>query len=167
MPHITKVEDKVIAIEHPFRNAKDAAYTPPTDRNIGTPAPQANKKSEPAYKQQPTIYTTDVYSRTMETPVMVTQQELLSLSPEVQAQIWEVITTQCIAAQGNQDQPSEAVNFLWVEDSDNEDKPEIPTMPTFATPNIQHRVPPEGVIIIPEPMSSCYPQELHRTQTDL
>ena len=33
MPHITTVEDKVITIKHPFRNAKDAAYTPPTNRN--------------------------------------------------------------------------------------------------------------------------------------
>ena len=90
-PHITTVEDEVITVEHPFRNAKDAAYTPPTDRNIGAPAPQANKKSEPAYKQQPVIYkasiTTDVYSRTMDTLITVTQRELLSLSPEVQAQI--------------------------------------------------------------------------------
>ena len=49
---------------------------------------------------------------------MVTQQELLSLSPQVQAQIQEAITTRHIAAQGNQGQPSEAVNFLRVEDSD-------------------------------------------------
>ena len=150
------VEDEVITIEHPFRNAKDAAYTPPTDRNIGAPAPQANKKSEPAYKQQSMIYkasiTTDVYSRTMDMPITVTQQELLSLSPEVQAQIREAITTRCIAAQGNQEQPSEAVNFLRVEDSEDEDEPERPTIPTFTIPNIQHRVPPEGVIIIPDPI---------------
>ena len=105
------------------------------------PDAQANKKSEPAYKQQPMIYkasiATDVYSRTMDMLITVTQQELLSLSPEVQAQIWEAITTWCIAAQGNQDQPSEAVNFLWVEDSDDEDEPEILTMLTFAIPNIQ------------------------------
>ena len=111
------VEAEVIAIEHPFRNTKDAAYTPPTNGNIGAPAPQANKKSEPAYKQQqPIIYkaliTTDVYSRTMDTPTMVTQQELLSLSPDVRAQIREAITTRRIVAQGNQEQPSEAVNFL-------------------------------------------------------
>ena len=131
MPHITMVEDEVITIEHPFRNAKDTAYTPPTGRNIGAPAPQANKNSEPAYKQQPTIYkvsiATDVYSRIMDRLIMVTQWELLSLSPEVRAQIQEAITTRRITAQGNQEQPSEAVNFLQVEDSDNEDEPEIPT----------------------------------------
>ena len=74
MPNVTTVEDEVIAIEHSLRNAKDTAYTPPTNRNIGVPAPQANKKSELAYKQQPTIYktsiTTDVYSRTMDTPTL-------------------------------------------------------------------------------------------------
>ena len=122
MPHVTTVENEVITIEHPFKNAKDAAYTPPTDRNIGVPAPQVNKKSEPAYKQQPVIYkasiATDVYSRTMDMPIMVTQWELLSLSPEVRTQIREAITTRCITAQGNKEQPSEAVNFLRVEDSD-------------------------------------------------
>ena len=174
MPHITTVEDEVITIEHPFRNAKDAAYTPPTNRNIGVPAPQATKKLEPAYKQQPAIYkasiTTDVYSRTMGTPITVTQQELLSLSPEVWAQIREAITTRHIAVQGNQEQPSEAVNFFWVEDSDDEDEPEIPTILTFAIPNIQHHVPPEGMIIIPDPIETyvkSLPQEPHQTQTDL
>ena len=53
--------------------------------------PQANKKLEPAYKQQPAIYkvliATNVYSRTMDTLITVTQWELLSLSPEVRAQI--------------------------------------------------------------------------------
>ena len=158
-PHITTVEAKVIVIEHPFRNAKDTAYTPPTDGNIGAPAPQANKKSEPAYKQQqPAIYkasiTTDVYSRTMDTLITVTQQELLSLSPDVRAQIREAITTRRIVAQGNQEQPSEAVNFLWVEDSDDKHEPEIPMILTFAIPNIQHHVPLEGVIIIPDPIET-------------
>ena len=87
MLHVTMVEDKVITIEHPFRNAKDIAYTPPTNRNVGVSAPQANKKSEPAYKQQPVIYkvliATNTYSRTIDMPITVTQQELLSLSPEV------------------------------------------------------------------------------------
>ena len=114
LSHVTMVEDEVITIEHPFMNAKDTAYTPPTDRNIGVPAPQTNKKSEPAYKQQSTIYkvsiATDVYSRTMDMPITVTQQELLSLSPEVRAQIREAITTHHIAVQGNQEQTSEARN---------------------------------------------------------
>ena len=90
----------------------------------------------------------------MDTLIMVTQQELLSLSPEVRAQIQEAITTQRITAQGNQEQPSEAVKFLQVEDSDDEDEPEIPTILTFAIPNIQHRIPPEGAIIIPDPIET-------------
>ena len=90
----------------------------------------------------------------MDMPITVTQRELLSLSPEVRAQIREAITTRWIAAQGNQEQPSEAVNFLWIEDSDDEDEPEIPMILTFAIPNIQHRVPPEGTIIIPDPIET-------------
>ena len=74
----------------------------------------------------------------MDTPITVTQQELQSLSPEVRAQIREAITTRCIAVQENPEQTSEAVNFLQVEDSDDEDELELPTIPTFAIPNIQH-----------------------------
>ena len=83
--------------------------------------------------------------------------------------IREAITTHHIAVQGNQEQTSEAVKFLQVGDSDNENEPEIPTIPTFAIPNIQHHVLPEGAIIIsdPIPMSSHYPQEPHQTQINL
>jgi len=136
--------------EHPFREAKDAAYVPPTERNIGIPTQQEGKKSEPAYKTQPAIYSptiaTDVYSRTLDAPITITQRELLSLSAEVRAQLREATTVRRLP---NPSAKEAVANFLRVEDSDDDD--DEPEAPTFAIPNSQHRVPPEGAIIVPDP----------------
>lgn len=144
--------------EHPFRGAKDAAYAPPTERNIGAPDPPTMRKAEPAYKTQPSIYkasiATDVYSRTMETPITITQRELLSLSPEVRAQLREATTSRRQPVQNSKNDTTEVANFLQVEDSDEEDDFEIPATPTFAIPNVQHRVPPEGALVIPDPIET-------------
>ena len=156
LPSIVDLEEP--EEEHPFRGAKDAVYAPPTSRNVGAPIPHVTKKSEPAYKTQPAIYkpsiATDVYSRTMDTPITVTQRELLSLSPEVRAQIREATTTRRVAVQNTQEPVDESANFLQVENSDEEDKAEIPAVPTFAIPKSQHRVPPEGAIVIPDPIET-------------
>jgi hypothetical protein len=93
------------APEHPYRYAKDAAYTPPTNRNIGhpitvpaqlQPTATATKKQEPAYRTLPPVYdpqiAMDVYKRTMDTAITITQRELLCLSPEVRTQIREATT---------------------------------------------------------------------------
>ena len=45
--------------KHPFQHAKDAAYTPPTSKNVGTQDKQElpiNKKQEPAYRTLPPIH---------------------------------------------------------------------------------------------------------------
>ena len=145
--------------EHPFRHAKDAAYAPPTSRNIGAPAPQNNKKSEPAYRTQPSIYkasiATDVYSRTMDTPITITQRELLSLSPEVRSQLRDATTAKRVPTQQN-DNEAEVANFLKIGQGDDESdsEREAPTMPTFAVPNSRHRIPPEGAFVIPDPIET-------------
>jgi aspartyl protease/uncharacterized protein DUF4100 len=153
-PNATIIDDP--EPEHPFRNAKDAAYSPPTDRNVGVSVQQATKKAEPAYKTQPNIYNaaiaTDVYSRTLDTPITVTQRELLSLSSEVRAQLREATTVRRIPAQATKETTAEVVSFLRTEDSDDED--ETPTVPTFAVPNSRHRVPPEGALVIPDPIET-------------
>ena len=147
--------------EHPFREAKDAVYAPPTDRNVGTPLPQVAKKPEPAYKTQPAVYNptiaTDVYSRTMDLPITVTQRELWSLSPEVRAQVREAtIARRIAAAHGNKEPTVDTAAFVREADSDDEDEDEkeMPIAPTFAVPNCQHRVPPEGALVIPDPIES-------------
>ncbi|KAJ7847362.1 hypothetical protein B0H14DRAFT_3453847 [Mycena olivaceomarginata] len=77
--------------EHPFANARDAAYAPPRDHNIGTrPTNSAPaKKPDPAYRTTAPIYdekvANSVFDRSMDAPITLTQRELLSLSPEVRA----------------------------------------------------------------------------------
>jgi len=91
--------------EHPFRNAKEAVYIPPQTRNVGAPVkiPEqtASKRTEPAYRTLPSIHNskiaTDVYQRALETPLTVTYHELLSLSPEVRAQVRDAITSKRVA----------------------------------------------------------------------
>ena len=78
---------------------------------------------------------TDVYSRSMDTPITITQRELLSLSPEVRSQVREAITTKRIPMVGNPETNIEVANFLRIGDSDNED--EVPIFLTFAIPNSQ------------------------------
>ena len=142
--------------EHPFRGAKDATYAPPMSRKVVAPLPPVEKKSDPAYKVQPPIYkvniATDVYSRSMDVPITVTQRELLSLSPEVRAQVREAITTKRIPTAANPEMNVEVANFLRIEDSDDED--EVPVFPTFAIPHSQHRVPPDGALVIPDPIEA-------------
>ena len=144
------------APEHPFRGAKDATYAPPPNPKAGAPLPSIERKSDPAYKVQPPIYkaniATDVYSRSMDTPITVTQRELLSLSPEVRSQVREAITTKRIPTVGNPETSIEVANFLRIGDSDDED--EVPIFPTFAIPNSQHRVPPDGALVIPDPIEA-------------
>lgn len=162
---ITEAHIEEVAPEHPFREAKDAAYAPPTDRNVGAPVAQG-KKAEPAYKTQPAIYkasiASDVYSRTMDVPITVTQRELLSLSPEVRAQIREATTTRRIATQVNKEASDETANFLQVEEA--EESETIP--PTFAIPHSRHCVPPEGALIIPDPIETYLQSLPHGTSPD-
>lgn len=86
--------------EHPYQKAKDATYVPPATRNVGAPVrpPAIARKNGPAYKTIPPVHdpsiAADVYKRSMEAPITITQRELLSLSPEVCSQVQD-ITTMC------------------------------------------------------------------------
>ena len=84
-------EEEVV---HPHAGAPDATYAPPVNRNYAAvPKPPPAKKPETAYKTSALIYdgkiATDIYDRTMAMQVTLTQRELLSLSPEVRAQVRE------------------------------------------------------------------------------
>jgi hypothetical protein len=79
--------------EHPYRLAKNAAYSPPVTKNVGAqekPVASSNKKPEPTYKTLPPIHdpliAESVYKRSLDTPITITQRKLLSLSPEVRSQ---------------------------------------------------------------------------------
>lgn len=99
---------------HPFRRAQDATYAPPQNRNIAAPmksAPQPSKKADPAYRNIAPIHDTaiasKVYNRVLDTPLTVTTQELLSLSPEVRAQFREVTSLKRVAKEDQVEKPIE------------------------------------------------------------
>jgi hypothetical protein len=91
---------------HPFKDVRDAIRPgiPKTPSGPNAPSPPkpgpdvpkevAAGRAEPAYTTTAKIHdpriAKTVYERAMETPITVTQRELLSLSPEVRAQIAEV-----------------------------------------------------------------------------
>ncbi|KAF8151279.1 hypothetical protein BJ912DRAFT_894393 [Pholiota molesta] len=84
-------------LEHPYRNANDAAYAPPQTRNVGAPADKANTpRRDPAYRTLPPVHdpaiAVKIFNQSLETPVTITQRELLSLAPEVRSQYREATT---------------------------------------------------------------------------
>ncbi|KAJ6471579.1 hypothetical protein C8R47DRAFT_1077231 [Mycena vitilis] len=92
--------------EHPFARARDAAYAPPRDRNVGAlPNPAHAKRPDPAYRSTAPIYdekvANTVFDRSMDTPITLTQRELLSLSPDVRAQVREATTNRRVAPNSN------------------------------------------------------------------
>ena len=145
--------------EHPYRNAKDAAYAPPIDRNIGTPAKNpAFSKNDPAYKTLPAVHdpliAADVYKRSMDAPITITQRELLSLSPEVRSQVREVTTTRRIPTVP----PVVNQNSLHLSDELDKDNATDPSADVLISrPCCTHgRVPPKGAIIIDDPIERYY-----------
>ena len=85
--------------EHPFQHAKDTAYTPPTNKNVGTQdkqEPPISKKQEPAYRTLPLIHdpliAKTIYKQLIKTPITIMQRELLSLSPEISLQFEDSTT---------------------------------------------------------------------------
>ena len=64
--------------EHPYRNARDAAYAPPVNRNVAVPdKPNNGKRPDPAYKTLPPVHdptiAANVYKRSMDAPITITQ----------------------------------------------------------------------------------------------
>ena len=149
-----------IVPEHPYQSAKDAAYAPPANRNVGAPfkAPAIARRPDPAYKTLPPIHdpsiAVEVYKRSMEAPITITQRELLSLSPEVRSQVREVTTTRRVP----NNQSTTAQNALQLDEGpDEEDIDNTSTQTIFSQPCCVHgRVPPRGSIIIPDPIERYY-----------
>ncbi|KAF8169240.1 hypothetical protein BJ912DRAFT_933937 [Pholiota molesta] len=84
-------------LEHPYHNANDAAYAPPQTRNVGAPADKANApRRDPTYRTLPPVHdpaiAVKIFNQSLETPVTITQRELLSLAPEVRSQYREATT---------------------------------------------------------------------------
>jgi hypothetical protein len=149
-----------VAPEHPYQNAKDAAYAPPTTRNIGAPikAPAAPRRHDPAYKTLPAVHdptiAVEVYKRSMDVPITITQRELLSLSPEVRSQVRDVTTTRRVP----NNPPTTTQNALQLDEDLNEDDLDDATADSMLShPWCGHkRPPPRDGIIVPDPIERYY-----------
>ena len=84
----------------------------------------------------------------METPITITQRELLSLSPEVRSQVRDVTTMRRVTTN-----PAISHNALQLEDdSDKENMDDASIDALHARQHCQHsRLPPKGSIIIDDP----------------
>ena len=145
-------------VMHPFTNVPDATYVPPVNRNYAAPKPQPPKKADPAYKTSVPIYdrkvTTDIYDRAMDAQVMLTQHELLSLSPEVCVQVHEATSNKHVVP--GKEAPK-GINVLannlalpMALDNLNDDNNE-PVAATFINSVMTVSQPPPGSLIIPDP----------------
>ncbi|KAJ7091763.1 hypothetical protein C8R44DRAFT_891329 [Mycena epipterygia] len=78
--------------QHPFAGARDAAYAPPKDRNFGLPPqkPAAYRTNAPVYNEKDA---SAVFKASLDSPVTITQRQLLSIAPEVRAQMREETTS--------------------------------------------------------------------------
>ena len=142
---------------HPFAEARDATYAAPQTRNFGTaPKPPAMKKAEPAYRTQAPVYdgkiAADVYDRAMSTSVMLTQRELLSLSPEVRSQVREATSAKRSAPK----EPVKEIHTLAEDDNLPSALDDLATennYPNSIFTNAIHQpaTPPPGSLIIPDP----------------
>jgi hypothetical protein len=160
-PKIVRVPEVPITVrppvepEHPFRDAQDATYAPPASRNVGVaPKLPAAKTAAPAYKTLPPIHDTtiaaEVYKRAMDTAITITQRELLSLSPEVRAQVREATTTKRIPTAAATIQPVTFSTAIY------EDDVCFEAAPSFALGRRNEAVLPLGAIIVPDPIELYY-----------
>ena len=155
-PEVIVESQPAVEPEHPFRSAKDAAYAPPTTRNVGAvdKVPVAKAAAAPAYRSLPPVHDPNVaatvYKRAMDASVTITQRELLSLSPEVRAQMRDSTTTRRIptAPIG-----AASVSLQAVVD---EDDVTVDTAPSFVLRHAEGFVPPPGSLVITDPILAYY-----------
>jgi hypothetical protein len=126
---------------HPFAPSRNPAYAPPRDRNAGAPPA---KKQAPATRNTAPIHSNkvaeEVYKRAMATEIVVTQEELLSLSPEVRNQVREAVS--------NRRQPNVTTANMYDQDLQfTED--DIPSVSGFLSNVTQdgQELPPDAFVI--------------------
>jgi hypothetical protein len=118
-----KKEDpkKTEAPLHPFRNVREPAYAPPHERTFAAPPPRLAKDKDSAYRsvapiQNPKI-AEEVYKRSMNTPcITLSQQELLSLSPEVRQHVREAVTPKRLVPTGTRETKKVTIEEIPDED---------------------------------------------------
>ncbi|KAF8232125.1 hypothetical protein L208DRAFT_1273557 [Tricholoma matsutake] len=90
---------------HPYASVRENAYLPPHKRNFAG-ASKGKEKDGPSYATQAPVQNEkiahDIFARSMKMPiVMLTSEELLSLSPKVQTKWREQVTPKQVPQSGN------------------------------------------------------------------
>ena len=85
----------------------------------------------------------------METPITITQRELLSLSPEVRLQVRESTTTRRLP---NKDRPT--MHALVQQEMDEAEEVTFPTFSAFSLPEVTYAL--DGSVTISNPVETYY-----------
>ena len=154
-PEIVITPKQAATPEHPYQRAKDGAYAPPSVRNVAAPVKVPTAKNiSSAYKSLPPVHepsiAVNVYKRAMDAPITITQRELLSLSPEVRAQVREVTTTKRVPTVV----PAVAQGSLQVVDEEYDIAYDM--VPSFTLGSTNDRIPPEGSLVVPDQYETYY-----------
>ncbi|KAJ7051592.1 hypothetical protein C8F01DRAFT_1339229 [Mycena amicta] len=75
--------------EHPFAAARDAAYAPPKDRNVGA-APKANIRPPAQISKEGDAM--KIFNAALDAQVVISQRDLLSVSPDIRSLYREAVT---------------------------------------------------------------------------
>jgi hypothetical protein len=146
---------------HPYAEAPDATYAPPSNRNFAALPKQAPpKKNEPAYRTLPSVYdgkiATDVYDRAMAAQVTLTQRELLSLSPEVRSQVRDATSARRTATNKDTTKDTNILDIqselaAAIDDINDDEASDVPTATFLNTVGSSSSQPPPGALVIPDP----------------
>ncbi|KAJ7055602.1 hypothetical protein C8F01DRAFT_1087903 [Mycena amicta] len=82
--------------EHPFAAARDAAYAPPKDRNVGA-LPKPNARVPPPVSKDGDAR--KVFNAALDAQVVISQRDLLSVSPDIRSLYREAVTPRRNAGQ--------------------------------------------------------------------
>ena len=144
--------------ENSYQNANFAGYAPPSFPNFAAKEKKfkGQKEAIPAYKMSPPVHNTaiadQVFRRTLEIPVTITQEELQSIAPEIQSRVQEVATPRRMPIK---DDPIEQ-NVYQLEEDEYQRFEKIPTVTTFANANTSPRESPEESSIVFSPVLLQY-----------
>ena len=113
------------------------------------------KANIPAYRTLPPVHndliTIKVFKQAMDSPITITHQELLSLSPKVCKQIRDSTTTKCIPTSAI----SSTLGSLEIVPEDDETVIDAYQLFTLGCPDLD-RVLPKGATIVPDPIELYY-----------
>jgi Protein of unknown function (DUF4100)/Aspartyl protease len=144
---------------HPYAAAPDATYSAPSEPVRPIKDTAIPGRQEPGFQTTAKVYdpliAKAVYERAMETPITVTQRELLSLAPEVRTQIADVTIRKRIPREPIGTAPHRApLSNAMIEEITDENAP-IPTEESDQSPHtpvtFANRALPPNATVIADP----------------